>query len=399
MCCLLIFAALAATIHTNFEGGSLGQAEMLSSTHYRVSVKGESDQDGRNRQANWYYFRVDGAPVRPLTIDVVDLPGEYNYRPNRGAVTGDTPPVISYDGQKWEHVAEFEYDAEEPKLRLRIRPKAARFWIAHCQPYTNEHLSRLRASVRTHPDFREEIAGRSAGGRDLLLWTIARGNPKDRPVVWLMFRQHSWESGSSWVAEGAVRNLLGPSAESRRLRESVVWKIFPLSDPDGVARGGVRFNVHGFDLNRNWDAVDPVRMPEIAAQRNAIRKWVEGNSRVDLFLSVHNTETAEYLEGPPDNAGNAGFAALAERFFTLLKERSSFDPNRPLRFAEPTTTPGKPGRMTVIQGLYADFRIPGFLMEQRIAFNPKLGRLPRAGDRIAFGAELVKVIASVLRPD
>ena len=78
-----------------------------------------------------------------------------------------------------------------------------------------------------------------------------------------MFRQHSWETGSSWAGEGAVRALLRDDAESRRLRQTVIWKIFPLCDPDGVARGGVRFNVNGYDLNRNWDIEDAVKMPEM----------------------------------------------------------------------------------------------------------------------------------------
>ena len=66
---------------------------------------------------------------------------------------------------------------------------------------------------------------------------------KDKPTVWLMFRQHSWETGSSWAGEGAARALLGDDAEARSRRQSIIWKIFPLCDPDGVARGGVRFNV------------------------------------------------------------------------------------------------------------------------------------------------------------
>jgi hypothetical protein len=392
---LLYFAAVLVSVHTNFEGGSLGKVEIVSDTHYRLAVKGESDQDGRNRQANWYYFRVDGAAAQPVTIDIVNLPGEYNYRPNRGAITGDTPPVISYDGVHWEHVTTYEYDAEEPKLRLRIQPAKSRFWIAHCPPYTNEHLRELRADVRNKPGFKQEVIGKTAGGRDLLLWTISEGAAKLRPVVWLMFRQHSWESGSSWVGEGAVRALLGDSAESRRLREQVIWKILPMCDPDGVARGGVRFNVNGYDLNRNWDVADPVRMPEITAQRNAIRKWIEAGNRVDLFLSLHNTETAEYLEGPPENGGGGKYLALAEKLFESLKARTSFAPTRPLSFAGSTTTPGKPGRMTVIQGLWADFQIPGFLMEQRVAHNSKLGGLPGVSHRVKFGAELVKAIAGV----
>src|SRR6476660_6766670 len=111
MTCFLLLAAMllpSATIHTDFEGGTLGSIEKVSETHFRLAVKGESDQDGRNRQANWYYFRVDGA-TQPLTLDIVNLPGEYNYKPNRGAITKDTPPVISYDGVHWKHVEVFEY--------------------------------------------------------------------------------------------------------------------------------------------------------------------------------------------------------------------------------------------------------------------------------------------------
>src|SRR5438045_8879412 len=116
----------AATIHTDFEGGCLGRIEKVSGVHFRLGAKGEKDRDGRNRQANWYYFRVEGAPKKELILDIVDLPGEYNYKPNRGAITKDTPPVISYDGRTWKHIETFEYDPSEPKLRLRITPGARR---------------------------------------------------------------------------------------------------------------------------------------------------------------------------------------------------------------------------------------------------------------------------------
>jgi hypothetical protein len=370
------------TIQTHFEGGSLGRIEKVSETHFRLGAKGDKDQDGRNRQANWYYFRVDGASAgKELTLDIVDLPGEYNYKPNRGAITKDTPPVISYDGNHWRHVDTFEYDPEEPKLRLRIKPEGPRFWIAHVAPYTNETLAKLRREIQGNPEFYEEKIGKSVGGRDLVMWTIGSGERKK--TVWLMFRQHSWETGSSWTGEGAVRELLSNAA----LRRDVTWKIIPLCDPDGVARGGVRFNLNGYDLNRNWDVEDPVKMPEITAQRGAVKRWLDKGGRVDLFFSLHNTETAEYLEGPP-----AGYRQLARRFYQLLVERTTFFPSRELSFASETTTAGMKGRMTVIQGLYKDWKLPGFLMEQRISYNEKLKRLPLPEDRMRFGAELVRVM-------
>jgi hypothetical protein len=386
--------AAAVTIHTDFEGGSLGRVEQVSATHFRLGAKGEKDQDGRNRQANWYYFRVDGAGSKELTLDMVDLPGEYNYHPNQGAVTKDTPPLISYDRRTWKHVETFTYDSAEPKLSIRVTPAGRRFWIAHVPPYTNETLGRLRAEIKSHPDFHEEVIGKTLGHRDLVLWTITTGTPApDRPTVWLMFRQHSWETGSSWAGEGAVRALLREDAESRRRRTAIVWKIFPLCDPDGVARGGVRFNALGYDLNRNWDTNDPVKMPEIAAQRAAVRAWVEAGHRIALYFSLHNTETGEYLEGPPEKGGEGKFQALAERFFRLLSTETSFAPTTPLRFADVTTTAGMAGRMTVVQGLYHDLKVPAFLMEQRVSYNPKMGHLPEIPDRVAFGGQLAEAMA------
>ncbi|HEX6545616.1 MAG TPA: M14-type cytosolic carboxypeptidase [Bryobacteraceae bacterium] len=387
----------AATIHTDFEGGCLGKIEKVSTTHFRLAVKGESDQDGRNRQADWYYFRVDGASSQPLTLDMVNLPGEYNYKPNRGAITKDTPPVISYDEIHWTHVKSYQYDPVEPKLRLLIRPQSARFWIAHVPPYTNQNLAKLHDEIQNDADFHEELIGKTVDGRNLQLWTITEGRSKGKPTIWLLFRQHSWESGSSWTGEGAVRTLLAADPVSRGLRSRIVWKIFPLCDPDGVARGGVRFNQYGFDLNRNWDIVDPVKMPEITAQRNAIRQWLKNGNHIDLLLTLHNTETGEYLEGPPDG-GTGKFKPLAERVFQFLVKETTFAPTRPLSFAQETTTPGKKGRMTVVQGLYSDFGIPGFIMEQRISYNAKLGHLPEIPDRLKFGGELVRALGdAVLR--
>ena len=158
----------AASVHTDFEGGSLGKIEKSSETNFRLHVIGQADQNHRNRQGSWYYFRVDNAGSAELLLDMVDLPGEYNFKPNKGAITGDTPPVISYDnGKTWTHVTTFEYDAAEPRLRLRIKPKADRFWIAHTPPYTNENLSRLRHEIAADPAFHEEKIGKSIQGRDL----------------------------------------------------------------------------------------------------------------------------------------------------------------------------------------------------------------------------------------
>ena len=371
----------AAGIQWNFEGGSLERVERAAPDHFRVFVKGQTDQDHRNRQASWYYFRVDGATQGALlTIDVLGLPGEYNYQPNRGAITQDTPPLISYDGIHWQHIRDDEYDSAIPRLQLHIYPQHSRFWVAHTPPYTLAHLEQLRKAVLRHPGAGEQAIGKSVEGRDLLLWTIGKADAKT--TVWLMFRQHAWESGSSWAGDGAVRALLADPT----LLAGVRWKIFPMADPDGVAHGGVRFNRNGYDLNRNWDVSDARLMPEIFAQRKAIADWRSAGNSIDLFFTLHNTETAEYLEGP------AG--PLAERFFATLKRQTTFDPTRPLSVVAPNR---ERGRANVVQALGPGDGIPAFLMEQRIAQNNRLEHRPGIDDRTAFGGQLVRAIHSTLR--
>jgi len=388
-----VSASKSISIHANFEGAALGKIVRVAETHFRCGVKGESDQDGRNRQANWYYFRVDGAKDQALTVDMVDLPGEYNYRPNRGAVTGDTLPWYSEDDQHWRPIETVEYQPDTPLLRIRLTPRANRVWIAHVPPYTDRKLQRLLGEFKNYSSLRQQVVGRTVQGREMLLLTITdeRAPAAQKKVIWLMFRQHSWEAGSSWAGEGALRFLLSPDPVATQMRQTAVFKIFPLCDPDGVARGGVRFNANGFDLNRNWDAVDEAKMPEIAAQRKAILDWVDAGQRVDLFLSLHNTETSEYLEGPPDAPGKS-YRSLTQRLFKLLSEGKTFAPTRPPQAAEASTTPGKPGRMTVIQGLYNDRQLPAFLIEQMITKHPKLGHQPAPEDRQQFGADLVRAM-------
>lgn len=392
---------LAASLHSNFEAGSLGKVERVSPTHFRCAVAGEADQDHRNRQASWYYFRLDHAAGREVAIDLVDLEGEYNYRTGAFSINRDTRPVYSYDQKTWKHLRdqEVQWDEQTNSLLLQFTPARDRVWIAHVPPYTTADLARLLRAVRASPNLQKAVIGKTVGGRDMLLLTITNPATSEarKKVVWLMARQHAWEAGSSWAAEGAIRFLVSSDPRAVRIRDGIIFKIFPMADPDGVVRGGVRFNAHGYDLNRNWDTVNPQLMPEISAQRKTVLDWIDAGRRIDLFLTLHNTEDTEFLEGPLA-AGGAQVRELAERFSRLLTEATSFNPSRPPDDSSPKLEPPKPGRMTVDQGLFHDRKIPAFLMEQMVDFNSKLGHPPTVEDRLEFGAGLARAMCTAVTP-
>jgi len=388
---LFVLALTALSISTNFEGGSLGKVERVSENHYRCAVIGETDQNHRNRQASWYYFRVDHAVNRDLTFDMVDLAGEYNFKPTAGSVTRDTPPFYSFDRETWIPVEDSEFHEEGPSLSFTIHSTSQTVWIAHVPPYTNQNLDRLLKDLARKSAATVTSIGKTLEGRPIRLVTITDPAVPDsaKKILWFIFRQHAWEAGSSWMGEGLIRFAVSKDPTAAAIRKGTMLKILPLCDPDGVAHGGVRFNRRGFDLNRNWDVRDPVNMPEIDAERRALLA-----GRVDAFVTIHNTETNETLTGPPVPFGAA--RPLLERFYEAFSAGSTFAPSAKPLTAPVTTTEGIAGRMNVVQGLYHDRQIPAFEIEMRVAAHPKLGHRPLPEDRLRAGRELLLALWSAM---
>lgn len=53
-------------------------------------------------------------------------------------------------------------------------------------------------------------------------------------------RVHPGESNASWMMKGVLDYLLGPSLDARMLRDTFVFKIIPMLNPDGVITGNYR---------------------------------------------------------------------------------------------------------------------------------------------------------------
>lgn len=379
---------------TNFEGGSLGTIEAIGESEFRCHVKGQQDEHGRNRQASWYSFRIDGARGRDLTLILTDFVGEYNERPGACPMGPDIIPVSSDDGSTWEHIARSSWDEKTKELTLRIRPARDSIWIAHQQPYTTGQLAHLLGEVDRSEDARVEVIGRSAQGRELHLVTVTSGEVPDegKATVWLQARQHAWESGTSYVMEGALRFAISEDPAASELRRKVVFKFTPMVDPDGVAAGQVRFNANGYDVNRHWGEVDLRRkrflrlMPEIWYAKKAICSDHKAGP-IALMVNLHNTETGEYIETQADDPAPR---ARIERLSARLIAEAGFRPSRGPTFG------AEPGGSA--NALFAEEGIPIALMELRIAKDPETRRPPTAADRREFGARLIRIMAESATP-
>jgi hypothetical protein len=167
-----------------------------------------------------------------------------------------------------------------------------------------------------------------------------------------------------------------------------------MADPDGVARGGVRFNVHGYDVNRNWDIADPKLMPEIAALRKAVLYWVDGGHPVALFLNLHNTNN-DFFQGSLTKAGPE-YRTMVERLNRLMSESTRLVLNKPLDLPAGEVARG---RMDAPQGLFHDRGIWTLLLEMNVQKNRKLGRPFSIADWRDVGAHLPGAVAAAVSPE
>src|SRR5207237_10853633 len=103
------------------------------------------------------------------------------------------------------------------------------------------------------------------------------------------------------------------------------------------------------------------------------------------MLNLHNTETSEYMDTQADDETTQ---KMMRQFFEALSAKTTFDPSQKFRISnEPRDT---------TNSLWKERKVPVLLMEQRIGTRRKLGRRPTVEDRLAFGKQLIVVMAETV---
>jgi murein tripeptide amidase MpaA len=234
-------------------------------------------QDSNGPWFQWFYFRVAGAAGRELILRIVNA-GASAYPDGWPGYRA----CVSADGEAWSRA-----DTRFADGVLEIRHRAADvLWVAYFAPYDDRRHAALIARA-TGGGAVADVLGRSVDGRAVDRFTLGAG-PRQ---VWLLGRQHSGETMASWWMEGALDRLLDPDDDvAKALLAAATVHFVPMINVDGAARGNLRGNAAGLDLNRQWRDPDPARAPEVAAVLAAMDR-----SGVDLSLDVHGDETLPHV--------------------------------------------------------------------------------------------------------
>ncbi|MGP1282307.1 MAG: M14 family metallopeptidase [Parasphingopyxis sp.] len=269
---------MTVSITSAFDGGNIAVLSTSGSTAELEIVK-----DHQSDFYQWFYFRVTGCAGADLVLTIGNAgdsaypQGWENYQAR-----------VSADREQW-RLADTSY--ADGKLVIRHTAEANSLWFAYFAPYTMERHYDLVSEIAGRDGVSHSSLGRTLDGRELDYFTIGTGDLS----IWLYARQHPGETMAEWWMEGALDRLTDPADPvARVLREKATFHIVPNMNPDGSARGHLRTNAVGTNLNREWHQPTPEKSPEVLWVLNHMDK-----TGVDFAMDVHGDEAipANFIAG------------------------------------------------------------------------------------------------------
>lgn len=283
-------AAEPLTVTSDFEGASVRDVRLDETTRTISFMPGGDPVRG---WPCWWYFRIGGiTPGESITLRLrgstatVSVPGAPAPKPLAAAWAMPAQATFSTDGKTWLHTEKGTRD--DDWMIYTLKPDAASVFVAWGPPYPPSTAAKfVRDMSDRSPHAKVLELCRSREMRPVPMLRVQEGaRPNEQRFgVWVQARQHAWECGSSWVAQGFGEWLLSDAADAAWLRQHAEIFLVPVMDVDNTATGNGGKDAQPQDHNRDWSG-QPHWNESIAAQK-LIGELIE-EGRMDVFLDLHN---------------------------------------------------------------------------------------------------------------
>ncbi|XP_038660765.1 cytosolic carboxypeptidase 1 isoform X6 [Scyliorhinus canicula] len=305
--------------NSQFESGNLRKAIQVRKFEYDLILNSDINS---NHHHQWFYFEVSGmrnaVPYRFNIINCEKSNSQFNYgmhpimysvqeamlgRPQWIRTGIDTcyyknhfsRSSIAAGGLKGKSYYTLTFT-------INFTHKDDVCYFAYHYPYTYStlqmHIKKLEALHDPQQIyFRQDSICETLGGNPCPVLTITSVPEfrswenlyqfRNRPYIFLTSRVHPGESNSSWVMKGTMEFLMGSSLAAQNLRDSYIFKIVPMLNPDGVINGSHRCSLSGEDLNRQWLTPNPELHPTIYHTKGLLQYLVSIQRSPLVFCDYH----------------------------------------------------------------------------------------------------------------
>eukprot|EP00075_Anas_platyrhynchos_P019421 XP_027308674.1 cytosolic carboxypeptidase 3 isoform X2 [Anas platyrhynchos] len=298
-----------------FESGNLQKVVKVNDFEYQLTLRTDLYT---SRHTQWYYFQVSNTQAgMPYRFTIV------NFTKRNSLYKHGLRPLLYSEADAKKHNVGWRRTGNEIKYyknnvgegghqyfsltwTFQFPHDRDTCYFAHCYPYTYSNLQEYLVDISKDPEKSKfckiRILCRSLAGNIVYVLTITNppesGNDTKRKAVILTARVHPGETNSSWIMKGFLDYILGNSHKAQQLRDTFVFKVVPMLNPDGVIVGNHRCSLTGKDLNRKYKCKVKKCYPSIWYTRNMIRRVME---KRDIFLYCdihgHNRKQNVFMYG------------------------------------------------------------------------------------------------------
>jgi len=265
------------TISAQFDSGSIEVIDVSDSKNVQLNIK----KDNASDFFQWFHFSLNGEVGETYKLRLLNA-GQSSY--HKGWIDYDV--CTSYNRQDWFRTSSQFVDGE---LQFEITLSESTVYFSYFTPYSYDRHLDLLAWAQSDSRCEAEHLGETIDGRSMTLLKIGNfESPKNK--VWVIARQHPGETMAEWFMEGFLHSLLDEDNPiAKKMLQNTAFFVVPNMNPDGSARGNLRTNAAGANLNREWLAPSLETSPEVYLVRQ--RMILEGG---DLFLDIHGDEELPY---------------------------------------------------------------------------------------------------------
>ena len=291
-------------ISASFDSGNIDVISAQDPSNIELAIK----KDHQSEFYQWFHFKLHNTEHVEHVMHLTNagksayVEGWENYQ-----------AVASHDRQHWFRVPT-EFDGE--KLTIKFTPEFDATYFAYFAPYSYERHQDLLHNAQLDIDCQLQVLGQTLDGRDMSVLKVGEEG-EGKKVIWLTARQHPGESMAEWFMEGFIDRLLDEDdGVARSLLNSAVFYLVPNMNPDGSARGHLRTNAKGVNLNREWQTPSMENSPEVYLVREKMLA-----TGVDMHLDIHGDEALPFnfvagCEGIPSY--DERIQGLEEKFKNVL---------------------------------------------------------------------------------
>jgi len=278
------------TVTSDFEGASV---KVIETDNTARSISFMPGGEAVRGWPCWWYFQINGiTPGETITLrlrgsdSVVTEAGKPAPKPLAPSWARPEQATFSTDGKTWLHT---EKGTKEGDVMIyKLKADAASVFVAWGPPYTPTMAAKFVNEMSAKsPHAKAAELCHSREGRTVPMLHVQEGDlPKEKRFgVWVQARQHAWESGSSWVAQGFAEWITSDDADAVWLRQHAEIFVVPIMDIDNTATGNGGKDAQPQDHNRDWSPQP--HWNEVIAALGMVGGLIK-EGRMDVFLDLHN---------------------------------------------------------------------------------------------------------------